>query len=121
MSDSRILVGEMTYIGPNCFLGAHRHPLKIGRDCMIGARCYLITANHETCAKPYREQGFRGADVVIGDNVWLGCGVVVLPGVNIGDNAVVGAGAVVTKDVPAGETWAGIPARAISSVNRSQT
>ena len=60
-----------------------------------------------------RGRGFDGADVQIGTNVWIGCHVVVLPGVTIGDHAIIGAGAVVTKTVPAGETWAGVPARIV--------
>lgn len=117
-AEGRIIVGEMTYIGPYSFLGVHSEKLEIGRDCMIGAHCYLITANHRTDIPEtlYREQGFDGAQISIGSNVWIGCHVVVLPGVKIGDGAVIGAGAVVTKDVPAGDTWVGVPARPISCV-----
>ncbi len=113
--EGKIAIGEKTYIGPYSFLGTHRDALKIGRDCMIGAHGYLITANHgtEETKTPYREQGYVGADVILGNNVWLGCHVTVLPGVTVGDNAIIGAGAVVTKDVPSGETWGGVPARQI--------
>lgn len=111
----KIHIGNRTYIGPYCYLGAHDHILQIGEDSMIGAGCYLITSNHQIGDKsrPYREQGFKGADVTLGKNVWLGAHVVVLPGVTIGDHAIVGAGGVVTKDIPPGETWAGIPAKKI--------
>jgi len=51
--------------------------------------------------------------IAIGDNVWLGGGAIVLPGVRIGDDSVIGAGAVVTKDVPAGVVAAGNPARVV--------
>jgi len=51
--------------------------------------------------------------VVIGRDVWIGCHVVVLPGVTIGDHAVVAAGAVVTKSIPSGEMWGGVPAKKI--------
>lgn len=113
--EGQLFLGERSYVGPNSFLGSHRHPLRVGPSCMIGAGCYLITANHATGNHdtPYAEQGYEGAPVSLGENVWLGCHVVVLPGVTIGDNAVIGAGAVVTKDVPTGETWAGVPARKI--------
>lgn len=111
---SNLKVGERSYVGPGTFLGSC-HQLVIGADCMIGANCYLITVNHRTDHQdiPYAQQGFQGADVRLGQNVWLGSLVVVLPGVTIGDNVIVGAGAVVTRDIPEGETWAGVPARKI--------
>ena len=110
-----IRLGDRAYIGPYSYLGSAHHRLEIGEDTMIGAGCYLITENHVTTQKdiPYRKQGFVGGDVFIGSNVWLGCHVTILPGVSIGDHAIVGAGAVVTKNIPPGETWAGIPARKI--------
>jgi len=111
-AEARITVGERAYIGPYTFLGSCHH-LEIGRDTLIGGGSYLITANHRTedPSVPYADQGYRGGNVKIGRNVWLGARVIVLPGVTIGDNAVVGAGAVVTKDIPAGQRWVGVPAR----------
>ena len=58
----------------------------------------------------------RAEKIVIGDDVWIGAGAIVLPGVTIGEGAIIGAGAVVTKDVPAGETYVGVPARSIGAV-----
>ena len=112
-----IQIGPRVYIGNYSFLGTCNHKLQIGEDSMIGAHCYVITENHgkERTNVPFRRQGFNGADVVIGRNVWLGCNVTVLPGVTIGDNAIVGAGAVVTKNIPANETWAGVPAKKIGN------
>lgn len=107
----RILIRENAYVGPYCFLGSC-HELEIGEDSLIGAQSYLITVNHraERSGIALANQGYRGASIKIGRNVWLGAHVVVLPGVQIGDNAVIGAGAVVTKNVPEGETWIGVPA-----------
>lgn len=118
--EGQIELGEDVYIGPNSFLGTNTHKLSIGDKSMIGAQCYLITENHGRKEEKlaYREQGFVGRDVVIGRNVWLGAQVVVLPGIKIGDNAVVGAGAVVTRHIPHGETWAGVPARALPNIKR---
>lgn len=109
-----ISIADRVYIGPFCYLGSFA-PITVGRDTIIGGYSYLITGNHATSRSgvPYRAQGYEGGPIWIGSNVWIGCHVVVLPGVTIGDGAIVGAGAVVTKDVPSGETWAGIPAKKI--------
>ena len=111
-----ILIAENAYIGPYTFIGSC-HQLKIGSNTMIGAHSYLITANHQTgrAGMTYDQQGYAGSDIELGRNVWLGCHVVVLPGVKIGDGAIVGAGAVVTKDIPPGETWGGVPASKIKA------
>nr|WP_275106720.1 acyltransferase [Oceanipulchritudo coccoides] len=113
-SQGSILIRNNSYIGPYAFLGSC-HKLVIGSNSMIGAHSYLITANHRTDkgGDTYDQQGYSGASIELGSNVWLGCHVVVLPGVKIGDGAIIGAGAVVTKDVPAGETWGGVPATRI--------
>jgi acetyltransferase-like isoleucine patch superfamily enzyme len=112
-----IHVAERVYVGPYTYLGTAAHRLEIGEDTMIGGHCYIITVNHVTSRTdiPYARQGYTGADVVIGKNVWLGCHVTVLPGVKIGDNAIIGAGAVVTKNVPSGETWGGVPAKRLGT------
>jgi acetyltransferase-like isoleucine patch superfamily enzyme len=112
-----IQLADQVYVGPYAYLGTHNHRLQIGEHTMIGAHSYVITENHGTQKAniPYVQQSYEGADVVIGRNVWLGCHVTVLPGVTIGDNSIVGAGAVVTKNIPANETWAGVPAKKIGA------
>lgn len=111
-----IKLGANVYVGRNCYLGAYE-PLEIGADSLVGAYSYIITGDHrfDDPSRPVREQGYRGAPVVIGRDVWLGCHVTVLPGVTIGDHAVIGAGAVVTKSIPAREVWGGVPAVKIST------
>ena len=106
-----IQMGREVYVGPYCQI-VSSHRLEIGENSLIGGFSYLITVNHRTdlVGMPVGNQGYRGADIKIGKNVWLGAHVVVLPGVEIGDSAVIGAGAVVTKCVPAGESWVGVPA-----------
>lgn len=106
-------IGNRVYLGPYSFLGSFA-PMTIGDDTIIGSHSYLITANHQCVpGTPVRDQGYDAAPIQIGCDVWLGCHVVVLPGVTIGDHAVIGAGAVVNRDVPAGEKWAGVPAKKI--------
>ncbi len=110
-----IHLGEQVYAGPYSYFGTSSHKLEIGADTMIGAHSYVITENHGTQRKdiPYARQSYVGADVFIGKNVWIGCHVTILPGVKIGDHAIIGAGAVVTKNIPSGETWAGVPAKKV--------
>ncbi len=110
-----ISLGDRVYVGPFCYLGSYA-PLEIGTDTIIGAFSYLITANHRAePGIPVQDQGYEAAPIRIGRDVWIGCHVVILPGVTIGDHAVIGAGAVVNRDVPAGEKWAGVPAKKIGA------
>ena len=88
-------------------------PITIGDDVQIGPRVQLLTPTHPIEAEPRRAKWEAARPITIGDNVWLGGGVIVLPGVSIGANTVVGAGAVVTKDLPADVVAVGNPARAV--------
>jgi maltose O-acetyltransferase len=91
-------------------------PIAIGDDCQLGPNVQLLTAYHPTEPEPRRAKLEAAAPITIGDNVWLGGGAIVLPGVTIGDNSVVGAGAVVTKDVPADVVAVGNPAHVVRSL-----
>ncbi len=66
--------------------------------------------------RPRRDKLEAALPITIGDNVWLGGGVIVCPGVTIGDDSVIGAGAVVTKDIPAGVVAVGNPARPVRTL-----
>lgn len=110
--------GENITIGPRTFANYNFTALdvaqiRIGADCQIGPNVQLLTPTHPIEAQPRRDKLEGGEPITIGDNVWLGGGVIVLPGVSIGDNTVVGAGAVVTKDLPANVVAVGNPARVI--------
>ena len=82
----------------------------------LGPNVQLLTPTHPVDAELRRAKWEAAEPITIGDNVWLGGGVIVLPGVTIGENTVVGAGAVVSKDLPAGVVAVGNPARVIRSV-----
>lgn len=88
----------------------------IGDDVQIGPHVQLLTATHPLDPGPRRDKWESADPIVIGDNVWLGGGVIVCPGVSIGDNTVVGAGSVVTRDLPADVVAVGSPARVVRSL-----
>jgi maltose O-acetyltransferase len=88
-------------------------PIVIGEDAQIGPHVQLLTPTHPVEPGPRRDKWEAALPITIGDNVWLGGGVIVLPGVTIGDDTVVGAGSVVTKDLPAGVVAIGNPARVV--------
>jgi len=85
----------------------------IGDDVQIGPNVQLLTATHPLEPGPRKDKWEAAEPIVIGDNVWLGGGVIVCPGVTIGADTVVGAGSVVTRDLPSGVIAAGSPARVI--------
>ena len=90
-------------------------PVTVGDGTQIGPGCQLLAADHPRDPR-IRAQGLEcGRPVAIGRNVWIGGGALILPGVCVGDDAVIGAGAVVTRDVAAGTTVAGSPARPVGS------
>ncbi|MFT3864449.1 MAG: sugar O-acetyltransferase [Solirubrobacterales bacterium] len=91
-------------------------PIAIGDDCQIAPNVQLLAASHPVDPEPRRAKLETATPIAIGDNVWLGAGAIVLPGVTIGDNAVIGAGAVVTRDVAANVVAVGNPARVIRPV-----
>ena len=104
----RLKIGAGTYVNRNTMFDAS-DAIEVGETCLIGPFCYITDHDHGH-GIPYAAQLLVGAPVRIGNNVWLGAGVIVLKGVTIGDNAIVGAGSVVTKAVPADTTVAGVPA-----------
>jgi maltose O-acetyltransferase len=87
--------------------------IDIGDDVQIGPGVQLLTPTHPLAAEPRRAKWEAAAPITIGDNVWLGGGVIVCPGVTIGANTVVGAGSVVTRDLPPDVLAVGTPARVL--------
>ncbi|MGV9557779.1 sugar O-acetyltransferase [Streptomyces sp. NPDC003401] len=112
---SNITIGARTFVNYN-LTALDVADITIGEDCQIGPNVQLLTPTHPLEPQPRRDKLEAARPITIGDNVWLGGGVIVLPGVTIGDNSVVGAGAVVTKDLPANVVAVGNPARPVRNL-----
>ena len=129
-------MGENCYIEPplHANWGCHTHlgnnvyanfnltsvddtDIYIGDSVMLGPNVVLATAGHPVDPELRRLVYQFNQPIHIGNNVWLGAGVIVLPGVTIGDNSVVGAGSVVTKDIPANVVAVGNPCRILREIN----
>lgn len=90
----------------------------IGDGTQIGPNVQILTADHPRDAATRADGLEFGRPISVGKDVWIGGGAILLPGVCVGDGAVIGAGAVVTRDVPAGATVVGNPARVINKGER---
>ncbi len=112
----RITIGDRTRVGARTALwaGDHAGAISIGSDCNFGPNCFVTASNYGTEAgTPFLDQAKVDADIVIGDDVWFGTGVVVLAGVTIGSHCVIAAGSVVTRDIPPDSIVGGVPAKVI--------
>ncbi|MTM43773.1 transferase [Turicibacter sanguinis] len=110
---SNIKIGNNSGIGVNSVINSN---VSIGNDVMMGPECLIYTSNHrfDRLDLPMWRQGFSDIHPVsIGNDVWIGGRVIILPGVKIGDGAIIGAGAVVTKDIPKYSICGGVPAKVI--------
>lgn len=120
--------GNNIYFGDNCEVNMNctfldDNKIIVGNNALIAPNVQIYTAFHPTNAYdrfgPQTADGSfsfcktRTAPVVIGNNVWIGGGAILLPGVTIGDNVVIGAGSVVTKDIPANTIAFGSPCRVV--------
>lgn len=96
VDDTYIYVGDYTMFGPNVTVATAGHPI----------------------LPELRKQGYQyNAPVHIGENCWIGAGVLIMPGITIGDNVVIGAGSVVTKDIPSNVVAVGVPCKVLREVN----
>ena len=111
-----IEVGDQFYANFGCvILDCNR--VRMGNNVLLGPDVQIYTAGHPTEPEE-RLAGYEYArPVTIGNNVWIGGGTIICPGVNIGDNVTIGAGSVVTKDIMANVVAAGNPCRVIRKVD----
>jgi serine acetyltransferase len=106
-------IGNWVFIGRNTIIAA-KNNIAIGDYTVIAPQCYIIDHEHGFNANDFiLNQNSNIKSVTIGRDCYLGAKAVVLAGVEIGDGSIIGAGSIVTKSVPAGEVWAGNPARFI--------
>lgn len=117
--------GHLIHLGKNVFINSFCYfmdggSITIGNDVFIGPYCGFYTANH---AMDYKERN-SGIEIAlpihVGNNVWFGANVSVMPGVTIGDDCVIGAGSVVTKDIPPHSLACGNPCRVIKQWDENQ-
>ena len=111
--------GKNIHFGQNVFINSgcrfqDQGGIWIGDNVLIGHNAVLATLNHNP--DPAQRGNLIPSRIVIGNDVWLGANVTVLPGVTIGDGAIIAAGAVVTKDVPANTVAGGVPAKVIKVI-----
>lgn len=113
-----IEIGENFYINHNSVMldGAK---IKFGDNVFVAPNCGFYTAGHAFDVEQRNEGMEIALPITVGNNVWIGGGVSVLPGVSIGDNTVIGSGSVVTKDIPSGVIAAGNPCRVIREITEA--
>jgi maltose O-acetyltransferase len=109
---SNISLGSGVFLNYGCII-LDVVEVSIGDMTQIGPAVQILTADHPRDPEQRRQRLEFGRPIRIGANVWVGGGALFMPGVTIGDDAIIGSGAVVTRDVPAGATVVGNPARVI--------
>jgi maltose O-acetyltransferase len=110
-----VKIGRGAFINTGCVL-LDAGAITIGAISQIGPGVQILTASHPVDPALRREGLEFARPVILGENVWVGAGAIICPGVTVGPDSVVGAGAVVTRDVPAGTFVLGVPARIRRSV-----
>lgn len=100
---SSLTLGSGVFINRNSTIVC-RYGIDIGRNVVVGPNVMIFDHDHvfSDASIPIREQGLRGEKIKIGENVWIGAGVVICKGVRVGSNSIIAAGTVLTKDVPEG-------------------
>jgi len=88
-------------------------PIRIGSNVLFGPNVQIYTATHPIDAQERRNRFEFAKSITIGDDCWIGGGVIISPGIKIGNRCVVGAGAVVTKDIPSDTLVVGNPAKPV--------
>ena len=112
---ARVRLGDNFYANFNLTL-VDDAEISFGDNCMVGPNVTIATAGHPILPQLRCQLLQYNLPVHIGDNVWIGAGAIILPGVTVGDSSVIGAGSVVTKDMPGGVVAAGNPCRVLREI-----
>ena len=110
-----IEIGEGSFLNHNIYL-MDCAKIKIGKKCFIGPNCGFYTAVHPLAVEPRNEGLEMAKPITLGDNIWIGADVSIMPGVNIGEGSVIGAKSLVSKDIPAGVMAFGNPCRVVKPI-----
>lgn len=110
-----MVTGDEVSFGPGCHIYEPRAGLEIGNHCMIGGGTLISGVEHGYARRdiPMRHQTPENKPVRIEDDVWIGMGVKLLPGITIGKGTIIGAGSVVTRSIPAYSIALGAPCRVV--------
>ncbi|MDO4312771.1 MAG: sugar O-acetyltransferase [Eubacteriales bacterium] len=113
--------GKNLYLGDNVYVNFNLTivddaDIFIGNRVMIGPNVTIATANHPISPELRARSLQYNKSVSIGNNVWIGAGAIIVPGITIGDNSVIGAGSVVTKDIPANVVAVGNPCKILREI-----
>lgn len=114
--------GYNVKFGKNVFININSYfmdgaEITIGDNVFVGPSCGFYTAEHPLDADERRKGLEKASPITVGDDVWIGAGVSVMPGVAIGDKCVIGAGSVVTKDIPPNSLAMGVPCHVIREID----
>lgn len=108
-----INIGDNVFIGSGCEFNIKKN-ITIGNDTLIASGCRFIDHDHGMeLGELMRNQKCPEAEIIVGNDVWIGCNSVILKGVKIGNSAIIAAGAIVNRNVEDYEIWGGVPARKI--------
>ena len=116
-----ITIGKGSFLNTEIRFGCPKDRITIGKNCQIGPRVCFETMSHGMVYEPGKGRGRLSKPIVVDDEVWIGCGAIILQGVTIGKGAVVSAGAIVSKDVEPLTVVGGVPAKLLKKIDVNDT
>ena len=116
-----IVIGKGSFLNTEIRFGCPRDRIAIGKNCQIGPRVCFETMSHGMVYEAGKGRGRFSKPIVVEDEVWIGCGAIILQGVTIGKGAVISAGAVVSKDVESLTVVGGVPAKFLKKIDVNDT